>query len=234
MPRTRRQWSALRTEIRRLLRETDSSTSYWSDALLLDLANQCLDRLFMQLVNADEGWLTSEETQDILEDTREYAIPEGVGRLKRVVIVRDEGGDYEVPLARDEKWGSAVHHSDSASLNHGAYPTYRIVGNNVVLEPKPRETITDGLRLEGEAAPPRLTGDSSTLAAGLPTDVMETVLIYDVVVAALAVEASQGDLPETYVNHLVTHKAAIDAQWRDYIERRSAGRVFGQPFRLGD
>jgi hypothetical protein len=234
MPRARREWSVLRDEVRLLLRETDATNSYWSNALLLNLANSAIDLRVMQLAAIDEGWVTDEATPlDLVSGTKTVTLPEGAGRVKRVVLVWTEGGHtYEVPLIREENWSTPVVHGVGSSSVAGYRPTYRLVGNLLVLEPAPKFSLTGAIRLDLESAPARLSADNSKLDLRFP-DVMETLIIYDTALLALAVEQSQGNLPEDYVNHLRGFQTTYEAAFLEYATDRTEGRVFGRGYALG-
>jgi hypothetical protein len=232
MPRARRQWSALRAEIYTLLRETEGA-SFWTPAQLLVLFNSALDHRVMQLATLDEGWVTDEYETDLVEDQREYPLPEGAGRVKRVVIQHTTGGvKHERECHRDEQWGKNVYHGIGATSIESYHPTFRLQGNLIVLEPKPEFGATDGLRIDLELAPDRLSQDSSKIDLRFP-DVMETLLVYDTVILALKMEHSLGRLPEDYLNHLMSFQKEYEAAFIDYCTDRTEGRFFGQPYRLG-
>jgi hypothetical protein len=222
----------LRGEVRSLLRE--SAEGYWTNAQLLEWANQSIDLRSMELGLAVEGYLTEEASDSIVSGTRNYAIPEGGGKIRRVLIVRDDGnGTYEVPVPRDERWHSPSYRPTSAVSGSGWRPTGRFVGSNLELTPTPRENITDGLRWEIECAGARLTGDASTLPLQFP-DVAETLLIYDVVALALASENAQTELDKEYTSGLLALRDQYQDRWLAYIENRWQAPVQGKPFYLGD
>lgn len=228
MPRARREWSVLRGDIRRLLRSTNEQASYWSNELLLVLFNLSLDKRVMQLAEADEGWVTDAYLTNIVAGQPEYTLPEGVGHVKRVLIRKVSGTTTtETPLTRNERWGDRLHSRQESGS------TYRIVGELLLIEPPIHENLVNGLKIEIESAPARFVADDSKLPLRFP-DVMEGLLTYDTAVAALAVEQSQGELEQAYVNHLLRERAEYEAAWKPFVENRSEGRVFTPPMNLGD
>jgi hypothetical protein len=235
MPRVRRAWSAIRPEIRRLIRETDETDPYWTNQLLLDLWNTAMDLRTMDLAEAHEGWVTDEIKTNLVSGQREYTIEEGVDRLKRIVIVRDTGaGSHEQPLHRDEKWSTPVFHS-TAGAGDGTNYSYRLQGELIIIEPIPRETITNGLHIEIESAPARFTGDADKIPLRWP-GITESLLINDTALLAFRVESAQNQssADKTQRNHIHATRAELQARWLELIQVRSFGRVFGQPHYLGD
>lgn len=235
MPRSRRAWSVLRdSEIRVLLRETTAATSFWTDAQLLILFNSALDRRVMQLATLDEGWVTDQWTTSLVANQREYPLPEGAGRIKRVSLKWTEGNrTYEVPLERNEYWQDGVVHVTGTPGSINSYrPTFQLQGNLLILEPAPGFTLAASLMIDLESAPARISVDADKIDLRFP-DVMETLLVYDTVVLALAMEHSMGNLPEDYVNQLKEFRDSMEGIFLDYCSDRTEGMVRGRPFRLG-
>jgi hypothetical protein len=236
MPRARRAWSDIRPAIRRLLRETDETNPYWSNALLLDIFNDEMDKHTMNLALSTEGWVTDEYVTSIVANQREYTLPEGAGRVKRVSVVRSVGGaDYEVVLNRNERWSGQIYHSTSTTFAVGdPPPTFRLVGELVYIEATPREAITNGLRIDIESTVARLTGDASKLSTKFPS-VLETLLKYETALGALRVEAAQGGKVDDDVKSgLEDMRDEFLPPWYAYIEERTTARVFTQPMYFGD
>ena len=232
MPRVTRQWVVLRAEIRRLLRDSVAGNYYWTDADLLDLWNQCLDLRCIDLMLADEGWLSESQTFSLVPNQADYTPAAGVSRIKRVVLSLDNG-KINVALTRDELIGKSVY--NFASIPSTSYfPTVRVFGAALRLSPPPTVTVTNGLIVEYEAAPLRFTLDTDTLPSGLPTDIMETVLVYDTAVAALDVEDSQGPVSDQRSVSLHRMQSKLDARFNEHIQDRLQSRVFGTPYSLGD
>lgn len=235
MSRARRAWSTLRdSHIRVLLRETTAATSFWSDAQLLAMFNDSLDRRVMQLATLDEGWVTDQKTTGLVANQREYTAPEGTGRVKRVSLKYTLGANtIEMPLARREYWSDpVVHTTGSPATIEGYRPTYQLQGNLVILEPAPGFTLAGALLIDVEDAPSRIAADADKIDLRFP-DVMETLLVYDTVILALAMEHSMGNLPEDYVNQIKEFRDSMEGIFLDYCSDRTEGLVCGRPFRLG-
>lgn len=230
--RARRAWSTIRGEIRTLLRETTSADSFWTDADLLVWANQTLDLRAMELMEAHEGYCTQAFEDDTVANQREYALPEGTTRVRRVCLVYSDG--EEIELSRNDRIGQDYYPSNNSGTGrYGVRPTYRLVDNLLYIEPPDPESRTDGLRIEIECLPSRLTADDSKLSLAYP-DTMETLLTYDVWDVAMGVEDAQGNVNEEVRGRLQRFHMKLEKAWRSIIEVRNQSRVFGQPMFLGD
>lgn len=232
MPRTRRQWSALRADVRTLLRETTAATSFWDDPLLLQLFNQSMDMRVMELAEQHEGWVTETWDTNIVSGQGVYTLPEGTGRPKRIAIRLTDGPTtVEHTLTRAERWSGTLTTGTSAVGGARGYqPTYRLVGNFIKLEPAPNYSETDGLAIDFEYAPDRLVNDTDELDPSFP-DVMESLLIYDTVVLAYELEDAQGQGAPA---GLMRARQEFAARFFDYTALRSQGRTFGTPWQQGD
>lgn len=237
--RSRTQWSSLRDDqIYPLLRE--NSSGYWSPALLLSLANHALDQRALELGEAHEGWISQSFLADTVAQQREYALPEGTERVRAVYLRYATTGPTQVEelqLSRNDRIGQDYYQPNSVVTYQGgmARPEYRIQDNLLLIEPPDPETRVGGLRLEIDALPPKLTGDSSTLSLLWPLST-ETLLVYDVLMLALGVEDTQGNSDEVNASHsrLVDFHRKIEASWREFIAVRNQSRVYGLGFYLGD
>lgn len=201
--------------------------------MLLDLFNAQIDLRVMQLAIKDEGWITDEFVTGLVSGQREYTLPEGAGRVKQVVLTYTLGGRvFERTLDRNDQWTGTVVHGVGPNGVVGYLPTYRLKGELLLLEPRPQFTLADSLRIDLESAPARLVADADKIDLRFP-DLMETLLIYDSACAALAQEQTQGNFPESYVNHLLKIRTDLDEVFQEYTTDRTEGRVFGPAFRQG-
>jgi hypothetical protein len=235
MARARRAWSVIRADIRAMLREPTEATSYWTNAQLLLLFNLQMDLRALQLQNEIEGFFTTSAAQNIVAGTSSYALPEGTGRPRRILLRRTSGGNtVDIPLARDEKWDRTGYNPSTGVDFTYQLPTYRLQGANVILTPGPTIALANGLVIEYECLPDRIAADGDKLALAFP-DVAETLLTYDTVVAAFDMEASQSDLEPEYTAGIRLTHSMLAAQWDAYIALRSqTSPVRGTPLNLGD
>lgn len=237
MARSRRQWSVLKAVIRRKLRETIAAKSYWTDTELLDYWNEGLELRTMQLDLQHEGWCTDVVKTDLVANQREYSWPEGAGKLRKVFLIRTTGSLVErFRLRRDEKIDdeyilSAINARVGAS---GYIPTYRMVGELIVLEPTPTESVTQGLELEMDNASIYFDEDTDKLDLRFPVQ-LENLLIYDTCEQALAVEAAQGNLPNPEsLTRMQRWHGKYEQAFSDWTATRSQGPVYGSGFYWGD
>lgn len=235
--RTRTAWSSIRDDqIYPLLRET--SAGYWSSTLLLALANHALDQRALELGEAHEGWISQAYLADTVAQQREYALPEGIERVRAVYLRYTTGNAVEeLQLARNDRIGQDYYASDvSVSYRQGGVrPEYRVLDNLILIEPPTPETLTSGLRLEIDALPAKLTGDSSVLSLLWPLST-ETLLVYDVVLLALGVEDAQGNQDDNTQAHsqIKSFHRRLESAWREVVAVRNQSRVYGIPYCLGD
>jgi hypothetical protein len=235
MARARRAWSVMKGEVYELLRESEA-TSYWGASLLLILANQCMDLRAMDCADAHEGWMTDVIQTGLVANQVEYTLPEGTGRVKRVLRVFNPGAsnEYEVPLVRNERWSTPAAHGSSLIGTSKVTPQYRLVGELLFLEPPPGQTVANGLKIEIETAPTRLTGDADKIDLAFP-DITETLLVYDIWDLCVGVEQAQGNpVNADVVDRLKQFHRKYENRWIQYISTRSFGRTFSEPFYLGD
>jgi hypothetical protein len=220
-------------EIRQLLRETTAADSFWTDAELLAYWNQAMDLRVMDLAEAHEGWVTDIVDADTVQGQTEYTLPEGTGRVKRLLWVTGQGNQtVYTPMIRDERWNSSLV-QDSTAFGTGSIPAYRLVGELILLEPAPATSRTNGIRIEVESAPARFTTGTDELAQRFP-DIMETLLIYDTWDIALGVEDAQGNIDPSAQGRLKKFHQKYEGRFINFIETRTFGKVFAQPFYLGD
>lgn len=238
MARTRKQWSVLRATIRQMLRETVSAKSEWTDAQLLDYWNMSQDMRSMQLAEQYEGWTVDRVTADLVAGQSLYTWPEGAGRVLRVLLKDTRGTETTyLDLERDEHYGDDFMIATSAAVGKdGLRPTQRLMGELIVIEPPPSAAVTGGLILEMDNAPLDFTGDTSKVDLRFPIQI-ETLLVYDTVNLALAVEDhmgnSQAQDPRAR-SRFEMIRSDYESWWAEYIALRSQSRTFGQSFYLGD
>ena len=135
-------------------------------------------------------------------------------------------------MRREESWYTATGRTASQFGYASVTPTYRLEGQLILLEPTPDAARTDGLWIQCEYTPARLT-TGAKLDLRFP-DIMETVLIHDVVVTALRVEASRGESKSNGLDDAVRERDEVLYLWQEFIQDRSSGPVSGTPYYLGD
>lgn len=172
--------AGLRSRARRWLHEVDGDNSFWSDTFIDQMLNVSYRRRAAQLVMAHEGFFTNVATRDLVADQERYAWPPGFERCLKMEVVRTDG--TTVPLERQERHYSVKF---TASGGQDSYlPGYRPISGGFVLEPAPKETITDGLRIEYHGLPALMQADGDSLHVDFPRSFDELVIL-DAVVACL-------------------------------------------------
>ena len=236
--RARENWGTMRRRVRQNIGEEDETDPHWTNQFLLDLFNEHLDLRFMQMCHADEGWSVDEYVADLVANQREYTMPVGADRIRQVKLVETSGGTItETPVGRSERWfDGVVHGSQPTTLLNGYYrPTYRMIGELLLLEPRPSVSLVGGLHVDVEAPQPKLTAaDTSVLPQRFPL-VMETLLVLDTAVAVFAEEDAQSETdPRVSVGRLERRRNRYEAEFLEYVESRQASPVFSRPMHLGD
>jgi hypothetical protein len=229
MARARKRWDAILPELYVLLAE-EQGDSTWTDAQLLILWNEARDEREMQLHLAHEGFGVVRMKRSLVANQAQYDLPADAGRVVRVLRRFSDGS--EKPLVRTELI-SEGESRDSVGNDRGYMPTYRFLGVNLVLIPPPSQAETDGIIIEMAQLPDEFSGNDSTLPLDWPI-FTERLLTLDVAYFAYEMEAAtsaEGDPP---INPYARRRARYEEFWMQYIEERSQGRVFAQPFNLGD
>jgi len=222
MPNTLTQF---RTQIRRYLKETNASTSYWDANFVDQLFNAQYRKRSTQLIMAFEGWFVNVSVRDITANTARYAFPDGFLRLQKIELVRSDG--TTVPIHRDERHDYANPADSSGSSGGDSYlPKYRMQGNGFILEPTPTETVTNGLQLEWAGVPALLSAGGDQLHPSFP-EIFEELLVIDTVVNAFDAEGVQ---ESGLVRSLLRQRGEMEENFERFIETRTVARQEIQPF----
>lgn len=233
-PRARLAWSDIRDSyIRVLLQEITSTASFWSDANLLMLANLAIDKRVVQMLEMDEGWFVRRSYTNLVKNQDEYTLEEGTDGIRRILIaypIDSSTTEDEIPIQRDERYDKGVYKGTSGGT--GWQPSYRLLSELLYLDPAPPVSKTAGLVIEYESLPARLTGDASKVDLAFPS-MFETLLVYDVVELAFAMEESMGEPVERDEKLKMIHLTYEHAFLRA-CRRRSYGHTYATPFYLGD
>lgn len=228
--RTRRTWDEIKAEIYRNLREAEAEAPTFEPELLLDLWNESKDLREMEMCDQHEGFFVRRFTTDIVipsaDQPAQYDIPEDAGRVKRVLRIFEDGS--ERALIRDEKYSETVERSATGS-GDGYTPTFRLMGNRIVLEPPPTFAQAAGLAIEMEQATERFADDSSVLDDDWPV-YAESLLILDTVIAAFDTEETQEGADPQVISGFRRRRNAYEARWWQFCAERTRGRTFATPF----
>lgn len=130
-------------------------------------ANEAYYKYALVLMKANQGYFETTDLLTITAATEAIALPDNFTAnefsLLQTVIVEKVLSSSRVPLSYRKRYNEA--NSTSAGASGETYlPTYDFRGNNLVLEPTPTTTETDGIRITYKALPPRLR--CATASAG--------------------------------------------------------------------
>jgi len=212
-----------KARIRRYLRELNPETSFWTDTFIIELFNAAYRRRCAQMIMAYEGWFTNVATRDIENGKSTYGFPSGLQKVLKAELVRSDG--KTVPIhAYNRHFESNPEEASGAGDQY--YPTYRLIGNGLKLEPEPIEDVTDGLRIEYSGLPPYLEADGDSISSSFP-EIFDELLVLDTVVAAMEAEGvhEAGPAPAIY-------RMRADFEWdfARFIETRAIRREAVVPF----
>lgn len=214
--------SDLRTRIRRYLKETNASTSFWNQNFLDQLINAAYRRRCSQLISAHEGWFVSVATRDLEADKDRYAFPDGFQRLQKLEIVRSDGSTQPV-LRRERHYNINPSDSGEGDLY---LPTYRPISNGFVLEPTPTTTVSGGLRIEYAGLPVQLSAAGDSLHPAFP-EIFDELIVLDTVVAAFD---SEGVHEIGAIRSILRLRAEFEFDWNRFIDNRTVSTNQITPF----
>jgi hypothetical protein len=100
------------------------------------------------------------------------------------------------------------------------------MGNGFILEPAPIEGQSQGLRVEFEGLPAKLTQDGDSIHPSFP-DQLDDILVLDTAIGALDVEGMQ---ESGRMTSLLRMRQEWDDDWLRFIERRTINRPQVTPF----
>lgn len=213
-----------RTRIRRYLRELNPETSFWTDSFLNQLFNAQYRRRCTQLIMAFEGWFVLVAIRDIESGKSTYGFPDGLQRLQKTEMVRSDG--RTVPIERHERHDEANVSNSTVGGGDQYSPTYRMLGNGIVLEPDPIAAVTGGLRIEYAGLPVMLSADTDKLNPSFP-EILDELVVLDTTVAALQAEGVHEQGPMAAIFRL---REEWEWDWERFIDQRTISRDKIDPF----
>ena len=229
MARSRRAWSSLRDDVRRLL-DDDGTPQEFTDADLLAFFNECKDHREMALFIQSEGYGVFRYSDSIVAGQQEYALPEETAAV-RTIFIKNSGGELKRAIHQDRQFTGTYLGDDTQAGSN--YFTYSLKDNHVFLYPCPSESITNGLQYELEAASDRIANDSDKLPDSWPP-FAETLLVLDTAIAALEMQATaEGDLGESQITFLIRRRGRYEELWENYTASRTTSYVFSPGWNQG-
>jgi len=129
----------IRTNARYKLNET--SAKFWTDAELNSYINEG-NRYYWSLLILAQDPLTIKETNlTITSGTESIALPSDFIKIRLIERAFDS---YDIPLKYKERYDTA-NGTSTSSAGNTYLPSYRVMGSNLILEPTPQSTLTNGL-----------------------------------------------------------------------------------------
>jgi len=212
----------IRTAARRKLDEP--SPRLWSDDELIQYINQGYMYLWQILIDAgNRKSLKVDSTLGTTANTREVALPSDFNRVR---LLEHLNGSIWYPCKFYERYDTLVTNSNYADVGSQLSYAYSIVGDDIILEPTPDETVLNNLRLTYFYQPDEMTDDS---------DVPSIEIIYhEILVSYCCVQAKEkeemiagggadtGPFVATYSQQL--------QRFINNTQLPSQQRVYAQPF----
>lgn len=203
----------MRTRVRRWLKELDSDTSFWSDTFIDQMINTSYRMRCAELVMAHEGYFTNVATRDITQDQSRYSWPPGFERVLKLELVRSSGDT--VPIERYERH-KGINYANATNTADTYNPTFRPIAGGFVLEPKPAESVTDGIRIEYFGTPAELTSNGDSMHPDFPRSLDELVILD----AAVGCMDSENLMESGTVRSILRRRNEWALTWERYIDTR--------------
>ena len=223
MPTISDNLSGMRNRVRRWIHELQADNSFFSDTFIDQQINVAYRRRCAQLVMAFEGFFTNVATRDLVADQERYAWPPGFERLLKMELVRSNG-NRSIVMREERHYAPNV---QSHTAGRDSYcPSYRPLGGGFVLEPAPKEAVTDGLRLEYAGLPSLMEADGDSMHSDFPRSLDELVIL-DATVALLD---SESLLETGAVRTVLRQRQDWEQDWERFIDGRMVGVNKIRPF----
>ena len=223
MPTISDNLNGMRNRVRRWLHELTAATSFFSETFIDQQINVAYRRRCSQLVMAHEGFFTNVATRDIVADQERYAWPPGFERLLKMELVRSN--ENRSIVMREERHFAPNVQSHTAGRDSYC-PNYRPLGGGFVLEPAPKESVTDGLRIEYAGLPSLMEADGDSMHADFPRSLDELVIL-DAVIACMD---SENLLETGAVRTVQRQRMEWEQDWERFIDGRMVGINKIKPF----
>lgn len=157
-----------------------SASGFISNEEIDRWANEGYYKYVLMLMKAHQGYFETTALLDIVADTETIALPHNFTAneksLLNTVLVEKVLSSSRVPLRYRKRYDQVNHTDGGGGAGETYLPTYDFRGNNLVLEPTPASSETDGIRIVFKALPPRLrsgtaqAGASSTITLDASAD----------------------------------------------------------------
>lgn len=150
--------------------------------------NQAYRKTFLHITNSVEDYFVTSVTVNIVPLQRAYALPTNHLRTKMVEIYFQ---NKTTPLTRRRR-GVAPNYTQGVGISIGGwFPYFDFEGDNLVLEPTPRMSITNGLTHTYYPTTTNLVNPSDTIISGYK-DIFVDYLILEAALVCLSTTEAIG------------------------------------------
>lgn len=219
----------LLAKARRWLRDdeadVDDEDRGWTNQELRDYGNASIALRAMEMGLTGEHATAQSHYIDLVAGVRAYPLPAMISRPEVIFLRFEDNGvtrAREIPLRRNDRI------SDSYSST-GGWPTVRLEGNQIMIEPPPDESRVRGLRLHALFLPPRLLRADDT-AENLTAEILDAVFpdFYEELFVYDIVEFARGNDDRDASRQ--PPRAKYELLWKQFIQKRMENRVLTKPF----
>lgn len=206
-----------------MLNQPKEANSFWKDFELTEYLNEAVRMYFLECVQVNEGYFTTQSDLNITTDTETVALPSDCFQVKNLYKKVTNG--YKILPYRNTVDDS--YSTQGGSSGEAYTPAYSFRGNSIVLHPVPNFSETSGLRIEYLQFPDQMVWGGDSLTTQVSPIFKQLIIMYAVYKAKLR---------ESLVNNVNTYAGAqanlaeLYALFKDAIVRRSRNPSFITPF----
>ena len=211
------------TSARTMLNQPKEANSFWKDVELTEYLNEAVRMYFLECVQVNEGYFTTQSDLNITTDTETVALPTDCFQVKNLYKKVTNG--YKILPYRNSVDDS--YSTQGGSSGEAYSPSYSFRGNSLVLHPVPNFTETSGLRIEYIQFPDQMVWGGDSLTTQVSPIFKQLIIMYTVYKAKLR---------ESLVNNVNTYAGAqqnlaeLYTLFKDAIIRRSRNPSYIVPF----
>lgn len=163
-------------DTRNMLSQPDPNNSTWSDEELSVYLNEGVRRYFAEAVMSFEGLFTTTYPLDLVADTEAVDLPSDFYEVK--AVYRKTSGGYQV-LPSHNMLLRNISTTDSGSGDLYT-PSYSLRKNQLILNPRPSFSETDGLLIEYVQFPESMVTGGDTLTSQVSPVFKDLIIAYAV------------------------------------------------------
>lgn len=153
----------LQNEIYEILQKTPTAYGLYTPTKVQAMLNDSLDFIAGKMMKVTNGWLVKQKFLDIVGESNYVSLPTGTAIINFIKIKNSPSDATYSPLSFSENSDSKTL-TDSVPVNQGAM-NYHLVNGKIFLDPKPADSVAEGLLIEYLCYPSQLTGDAQKLSS---------------------------------------------------------------------